>query len=261
MTGNRRAGIVVQERDYRLLRELSVMRVVDREQAKVVAGFGSTTRANARLLALTRAGLLRRFFLGTTAGGQKALYTFSTRAAQLVGAAHRGLQRRKDEASATDVFVQHQFALNEVYCALKFRPIPVAGTAFRRWESFDRPLASSLLPDGYVELATPPGILAAFLEIDLGTERAAVWEQKVRKYLQLAASGEYERQFGNDRFRVLVIADSERRMHSIRKTVAGITDKIFWFSTFERVRGAAFFGSVWFRSTGDATLPLIKEMP
>ena len=36
--------------------ELAVMRVIDREQAKVVAGFGSTTRANARLLKLTRAG-------------------------------------------------------------------------------------------------------------------------------------------------------------------------------------------------------------
>jgi FlaA1/EpsC-like NDP-sugar epimerase len=46
------------------------MRVVDREQAKIVAAFGSTTRANARLLALTRAGLLRRFFLGTRGGGQ-----------------------------------------------------------------------------------------------------------------------------------------------------------------------------------------------
>ena len=38
------------------------MRVIDREQAKCIAGFGSTTRVNIRLLALTRAGLLRRFY-------------------------------------------------------------------------------------------------------------------------------------------------------------------------------------------------------
>ena len=55
---------MVQPRDRKLFEELAVMRVIDREQAKIVAGFGSTTRANARLLALTRAGLLRRFFLG-----------------------------------------------------------------------------------------------------------------------------------------------------------------------------------------------------
>jgi hypothetical protein len=37
MSGNDR--IILQERDLHLLRELSAMRVVDREQAKIVAGF------------------------------------------------------------------------------------------------------------------------------------------------------------------------------------------------------------------------------
>jgi len=57
------------------------MRIIDQEQAKIVAGFGSTTRANVRLLGLTRAGFLRRFFLGTTAGGTKALYAISRQGA------------------------------------------------------------------------------------------------------------------------------------------------------------------------------------
>src|SRR4029077_21157851 len=56
MTGNSKTRIVLQERDRHLLKEIAVMRVVDREQAKCVAGFGSLTRANSRLLALTRAG-------------------------------------------------------------------------------------------------------------------------------------------------------------------------------------------------------------
>jgi hypothetical protein len=98
MAGNK--GMVIQERDLRLLRELGVMRVVDREQAAIVAGFASTTRVNARLLALTRSGLLRRFFLGTTAGGTKALYALSAKGAQLVGVPLRGPQRRKDESIA-----------------------------------------------------------------------------------------------------------------------------------------------------------------
>ena len=60
------------------------MRVIDRDQAKRVASFGSTTQVNARLLRLTRAGLLRRFFLGTKGGGQKAIYALSQAAAKLV---------------------------------------------------------------------------------------------------------------------------------------------------------------------------------
>lgn len=42
MTGNKQ-GLVLQPRDRSLLEELAIMRVIDREQAKTVAGFGSTT--------------------------------------------------------------------------------------------------------------------------------------------------------------------------------------------------------------------------
>jgi hypothetical protein len=57
MNGNKGVGLVIQERDRRLLRELGHLRVIDREQAKVFGGFSSTTQVNARLLALTQAGL------------------------------------------------------------------------------------------------------------------------------------------------------------------------------------------------------------
>jgi len=77
MTGNRRRGIILQDRDRHLLSELAVMRVIDRETTKLVAGFGSTTQVNTRLLELTRAGLLRRFFIGCIAHGRKAVYTLS----------------------------------------------------------------------------------------------------------------------------------------------------------------------------------------
>ena len=53
MAGNdKKRGLVVQQRDMKLLGELAVMRVFDREQAKIVAGFGSTTRANRMLLSV-----------------------------------------------------------------------------------------------------------------------------------------------------------------------------------------------------------------
>src|SRR5713101_7179496 len=83
-SGNKPRGVVVQARDRRLLEELAVMRITDREQAKIVAGFGSTTRVNARLLALTRAGLLQRFFLGTNFAGRKAIYSLSRKGAKFL---------------------------------------------------------------------------------------------------------------------------------------------------------------------------------
>jgi Replication-relaxation len=260
MSGNNR-GLVLQLRDRRLLEELAVMRVVDREQAKVVAGFGSTTRVNARLLRLAQAGLLKRFFTGTTVGGAKALYALSLKGARAVGVPLRGPQRRRDEAIIADFFIEHQLAINEVYCRLKFRTCP-PGVSFRRWLTFSEPVAQGLrlIPDGYVEVGTPGGIVGAFLEVDLGTESLTVWKEKVRQYLQLAVSGEFKQRFGEERFRVLVIAHSERRLHSIRQTVATTTDKLFWFGDQKTIQDKDFFGSVWFRPKGNSQEPLIKEL-
>ena len=259
MTGNKkRRGLIVQPRDRNLLEELGIiMRVINREQAKIVAGFGSTTRANARLLALTRAGLLRRFFLSNG----KALYALSKKGAHLADVPFRGPHRRQDEVLVADFFIEHQLAINGVYCALKFGVIPVEGVTFRRWLTFHEPITENvrLIPDGYVELVTPRETLAAFLEVDLGHERGPVWKEKPKNYLQLAVSGEFERRFGLNRFRVLVLANSLRRMHSLRKTVGAITQKIFWFATLSAVREQGFFAPVWYRPTGDTPTYLIEE--
>jgi hypothetical protein len=114
-----------------------------------------------------------------------------------------------------------------------------------------------LVPDGYVEFATAAGVAACFLEVDLGHESLAVWKRKTQHYLQLALSGKYRAQFRHERFRVLVVANSERRLHSIRKTIALITQKIFWFATLESVNGR-FFTPVWFRPTDNKPTTLFE---
>lgn len=259
MTGNDQGGLVLQNRDRHLLQELSVMRVIDREQAKCVAGFGSTTRANSRLLALTRAGLLRRFFLGTSSGGKKALYALSPAGAKLVQIPCRGPRRGRDEVLVADFFVTHQLWINRFYCTLKYRPIPIPGAEFRRWVSFTEPLerGSALIPDGYAEVSTPGKTLAAFLEVDLGHESRSVWRTKVQAYFQFGTSGNFGKTFGLPQFRVLVVTGSERRMDSLREATAAITEKIFWFSTLDEAAQGGFWSPVWSRPKDDRHLSLL----
>jgi hypothetical protein len=263
MIGNKHR-MIVQSRDIAFLRELSVMRVVDREQAMIAGGFGSVTRINTRLLALTRAGLLRRFFLGS-GGGRKALYALSVKGSQLAQVPMRGPRRRQDEMLVADFSIQHQLAINEVYCALKFKPIPVLQVTFHRWLPFHEPLGPglSLIPDGYVEFTTPTGIDASFIEVDLGHEALSVWKEKTRNYLQFALSGEFQKQFGQQsgiaRFRVIVLANSVRRLNSIRATVAGITQKIFWFATLDAIRDDKFSASVWLRPTDESQQTFFEQ--
>lgn len=254
MAGTER--LIVQARDREFLKELSVMRVVDHEQAKIVAGFGSTSRTNKRLLKLTRAGLLRRFFLGS-GGGRKALYSLSEKGAHLAGIPLRGFRRPQGTVLVADYFVEHQLAVNAVYCTVKFGTMPIPGVTFHRWIAFYEPVAPDirLIPDGYAEFALPQGIAAVFLEVDLGAERLAVWREKVRQYLRLATSGRYPEVFGGNRFRVLVVVNSARRMDSLRKTTMEMTDKIFRFTTLEEAR-TAFFLPVWRKAADPAPQPL-----
>jgi hypothetical protein len=256
-------GVVLQERDRHLFSELADMRVADAEQAMVVAGFGSVKRAKARLLQLVRAGLLKRFFIGPRSGMKgKSIYAHSSRGAAFAGVPDRGPQRIRDEALVADFFVEHQLAVNDIYCAVKYPGVPAPDVCFRRWLAFYERIvpALPLIPDGYFELETPSGILAAFVEVDLGNETLAIWKEKVANYLQLAISGEFKRRFGEDQFRVLVIVPSERRFHSIRKAVAAMTPKIFWFACQEEIRQSGVFAPVWFRPVGDDKQQLIRKL-
>ncbi len=260
MAGTEWAGterLIVQPRDREFLLELATMRVVDHAQARLVAGFGSTSRTNKRLLKLVRAGLLRRFFLGS-GGGRKALYALSEKGAFLANVPLRGPRRAQGVLVAADYFVEHQLQVNAIYLTAKFG----ANSHIRigRWIAFNKPVAPAikLIPDGYVEFLTPTGTLAAFVEVDLGNESLAIWREKTRKYVELALSGEYRRIFGHDRFRVLVIANSGRRMLSLRKTIAAITEKIFRFGTFEDAR-TRFFSSVWLRPVGPEPETLFEQ--
>jgi Replication-relaxation len=259
MTGNKQNGIVLQDRDRHLLQELAVMRVVDREQAKCVGRFGSTTRVNSRLLGLTRVGLLRRFFIGSDAVGKKALYTLSPKGAAFTGTSSQGLRRRRDELSVADIFVNHQLRINEIYCLAKYRPISIPDAKFVRWVSFSEPLTSGslLIPDGYVEIATPRDFMAAFLEVDLGHESRSVWRTKMQSYLRYAVSGDFTKERNQPQFRTLVVTNSERRMNSLRVATSELTEKIFWFTTFDLIALEGFWSRIWQRSKNDERQALL----
>ena len=253
MTGSRRTGIVFQDRDQHLLSELAVMRIIDREMVQFVAGFSSTRRTNSRLLQLTRAGLLRRFFVGSIAHGRKAVYTLSHKGTELVNAKLGGIHRASGRLVVGDLFVEHQTGINGIYLSLKYRSMPQSSVRLRRWLTFRQSFSEAikLTPDAYIEIEVGGTVRAMFLEVDRGTEALKVWQQKTAYYLQMAVSGEFSKRFRQSQFRVLVVASSPKRLTNIRGTVAKSTDKIFWFTTFDTINRDAFWPSIWLRPAGD----------
>ena len=258
MTGNKERGLVLQDRDRHLLQELTVLRVIDREQAKILAGFQSTGRINKRLLALTRARLLRRFFIGT-AGRKKSLYSLSPLGAEFLQVPYHGFRRRTDEVVPVSSAIHHRLGINDIYCLVKCQPIPIQDARLSRWENFSVPIDSlqSLIPDAYIEVSSPEKTLAAFLEFDLGHENLVVWKKKVDKYLQFAISGDFEPMIHHPQFRVLVVTNSAPRLESLRRATANLTDKIFWFCTMESIRRDGFWAPIWLRPSGDQEVSLL----
>jgi hypothetical protein len=253
MSGNKKRVVVLQERDRTLLDQLSLIKVVDRELAKNIAGFNSTTRANARLLALTQAGLLKRTFIGSIAGGRKAVYRLSKRALREFSPD----SQVRTEKEHSELFLEHQLRCNEIYAMVRQKnPTPFV---FDFWINFNGPLSKTIavIPDGYFELSDSSTVKSSFLEVDLGTEALKIWQRKVAGYLKLAVTGEFQELFRGTTFKVLVVAQSEKRIENIRKVVAKSTDKIFRFTTFEIIKREGFWSPSWQKPVGDDREPLL----
>ena len=169
------------------------------------------------------------------------------------------MKRRSDEIVTLDVFIYHQLALNEVYCALKYRPAPL-NTKVEKWSTFSQPIDRdrSLIPDGYAELVTGSRVTPAFVELDLGHESLTTWKAKIEKYVRYALSGSFEERFQHPTFRVLVVTSSDRRQQSLRKATAATTDRIFWFATLDSIKQKGPCAPIWLRPTGEqGPIPLI----
>lgn len=259
MSGNEPICIVVTPRDLRFLQALVEAKVLDREQFQVVAGIRRVNRANDRLQRLYAAGLLRRHFMGTLAGGRKALYSLSTHGAKLIGKEKIWkFQHPENELLIGDGFAAHQAAVNRIWLEVRYQhPESVESL---RWITFNEPLTDAipLVPDGFFSFRTHGETQAHFLEVDLGTESAKVWEHKTQLYLKLATNSDVLAQlFGLYRFRVLVTAPTERRLNNLRAIVRKQTNKIFFFLDFKTINGDGLFRSQWARPSGEERQSLL----
>jgi hypothetical protein len=244
--GNSAAGVVLQPRDRNLIAQLATLRFVDREQAARISPFHSASRAKARLLALARAGYLERTFAGTIAGGRKAIYS-------LPGTTKRRRRPRGLASPRTDLFLEHQLALNDVILSFAHPWVAADAPATMRWERFKTPLSreAPIIPDAYTEITSSGGGRGVFVEVDLGTESLSVWDRKVRAYLAFARSGLFPRRFGVPTFGVLIVAASAERVRAIRSVVARHTDRLFWLGDLITTKSEGIWAPILLRPMGD----------
>lgn len=240
-------NIIIQPRDLELLRAASLLRAIDREQARRIGGFTSITRVNATLLRLVRARLLNRFFLGTGPGTQKAIYTLTPKGAAHAEVPYKRFRRKNSALYSGDLFLEHQLLLNEIYLSVRTG----GSIAVQNWKTFEKALPeSSIIPDAYFEIVTNESSKPVFLEVDKSTESKKIWKKKAANYLSFALSGGFERQFRKQQFRVAVITTTEQQLRRIQRVVAAQTSRVFWLATFNDIKALGFFSAIWQRPEG-----------
>ena len=257
MTPDKRAGnpMVLTERDRRVIVDIGSFQLLTGQHLRRLGHFHSKTRANATLLRLVRHGYLSRRSLPSVAGTATALYFVGPRAGDVLERPAATVRRKI--SSLSDLFVAHQLLITDVRIAFRS---PVAGYECLRWRT-DAELRArnlGLIPDGHVEYALDGKHFGAFVEIDRGTEDLERWAAKVRSYVLLTRSDTYRQLFGRAFFRVLVITESDGRLQHLRQVTAKLTDRVFWFTTMDRLRSSGPFDSIWWRPV-DATRHALTE--
>jgi hypothetical protein len=249
------SAMVLTERDRRVIVDVASFQTLTGQQLRRLGHFGSKTRANTTLLRLVRHGYLSRRSLPSVAGTATALYFAGPKSGDVLERPQATVRRKI--SSLSDLFVAHQLLITDVRIAFLS---PAAGYEFLRWRT-DAELRArnlGLIPDGHLEYALSGKHFGAFVEIDRGTEDLERWAAKVRSYVLLTRSDSYRHIFGRAFFRVLVITESEGRLQHLRRVTASLTERVFWFTTMDRLRSTGPFDAIWWRPV-DATLHALTE--
>ena len=189
-------------RDASLVRDLALSHVLARDQIIACGYFTSVTRANTRLRGLAEIGLVRR--IKTPYFGQ-GLYSVGCRAREVLGPRIAGLVSNRKESPR---FLQHALATTDVRIALSRR-------GSKGWR-FEQQLWTSFWFAGREHEVRPDG-LAIFengftvVEVDMGHVAPSKIRTKLESYNAFLKSGECERHWAVDWFRLFLVTTGQVR--------------------------------------------------
>ncbi len=208
-----------------------------------------------RLQLLFHHSYLDRLFIPLVIGQGRTpfIYTLGTKGAALLATklgVDAGTIRRQPKANKKgSLFLEHTLAVNDVRvmgdCLARTSQWQLTDwldDSIFRQETYREKVpfrnqgikVRRHFPDGYFVLQPADGVKKAhfFLEMDLGTMSNARWREKVEAYIQFRKSGRAAQHYGTNKFRLLTVTTSDRRLKNLKRTTekAGGTH-YFWFTT------------------------------
>jgi hypothetical protein len=235
--------------------------------------FGSITRARTRLRLLFHHGYLDRTFPPTAGPATaEAVYSLGPAAAAELAAAY-GLDPadvRRRRKKVEPLFAAHQLLITRFRLAIGHAGAP-HGVAVKGWRDEADALLDfeartlkgqlervRLTPDGLGWIESKRARFAFCLEADRGTMTVGRVQQKFERYLYAQAAGAVRALIGADRFRVLVVAPSERRLQSLAAAAVRAGSPNAWLATEEALAADPVLDPVWTRAGAEGRYPLFR---
>ena len=267
--------LILQPRDQEIIKAVYEFRVISRQQLQQLLGIDGARRINQRLRKLYDHRYLSRYFLHNNRGSAKAIYYLGPRGAALV-ADELGIDlnviKRKQKATSRlhELFLHHALGLNDIRIAFSIGLANRPGMDMERWINDNdcqqhyhavvhgRDVTRRFRPDGYFRIICQGKLYSCFVEFDRSTMTVNRFAGKVHSYIDFGSKGYYQRRFGVQYFRVLVVTKTLKRLNNLKKAVGAITDKLFWFTTIDKITPDTVFGPIWQRVGKKELYPLIE---
>jgi hypothetical protein len=270
---NNPGRIILQPRDKEIIVASYTFGFLTREQIQELFDLNCVSKVNLRMRKLYDHRYLSRHFLPTARGSLKAIYFSGSNGTGII-AEKLGIdplkvrRRQKNLGQFKDLFLNHFLDLNDVWIKLikeiKKHPNMELLLWLNDHDCFQNYIQSytqskkTFRPDGYFRLKYKGRIFNFFVEMDRSTMSNQRFKEKVKSYIDFAYSGQYQKIFDAKYFRVLTIAPTASRMENLKKTVEEVTDKIFWFTTSEKIAAEGLFNPIWYRAGHEGLFPLIE---
>ncbi|MHB8181304.1 MAG: replication-relaxation family protein [Acidithiobacillus ferrivorans] len=114
-------------------------------------------------------------------------------------------------------------------------------------------------PDAFFGIQSGRGKHIFFLEVDMGTETLSRFAEKVTAYKRYWKSHQYAEEYGFNHFRVLTVAESDRRLVNLIKATGKAGGRqMFLFTTFEAIHASNPLGSIWLSPFMDSPTSMLE---
>jgi len=255
--------IVLTERDKAIILSVYENRFMKRDQIQRLYFAGTSVPAcNMRLKKLYDHRFLDRLIRPVAVGSKHIVYALDRHGAGVVATTlqveRRSINWNRDHNRVEFLFMEHTLAVSEFKVNLD---IAIGETNslellfyFRENKGLQARVSDPsgkkkylvVAPDAFFGIRTERGNSFFFLEVDMGTETLKRFANKIIAYKQYWKSGKYKEAYGFNHFRVLTVAESERRLANLIGVAQEVGAKrMFLFALMSDIQSQNPLSRIW----------------